>query len=127
MSVTRAADSNTTFFISDDRRVHTYRERLVLEIAINVFGCATGSWKIWDFPKGHPGTEGWSGKLTADQKRNCTWSENSDLLNIGIEHNWTNYRVIYQIYCSKIQVVVYYQCRVVIGWATPRLYVVAHC
>ena len=28
---------------------------------------------------------------------------------------------------SKIQLVVYYQCRVLIGWATTRLYVIAHC
>ena len=27
---------------------------------------------------------------------------------------------------SKIQLVVYYQCRVLIGWATTRLYVIAH-
>ena len=27
---------------------------------------------------------------------------------------------------SKIQLVVYYQCCVVIGWATTRLYVIAH-
>ena len=27
---------------------------------------------------------------------------------------------------SKIQLVVYYQCWVVIGWATTRLYVIAH-
>ena len=72
MSVARAADSDTTYFIPNDRRVHTYRDRLVLEIAINVLGFATGSWKIWDFPKGHPDTEGWGGKLAAYQKRNGT-------------------------------------------------------
>ena len=27
---------------------------------------------------------------------------------------------------SKIQLVVYYQCCVLIGWATARLYVIAH-
>ena len=27
---------------------------------------------------------------------------------------------------SKIQLVVYYQCYVLIGWATTRLYVIAH-
>ena len=27
---------------------------------------------------------------------------------------------------SKIQLVVYYQCCVLIGWATTRLYVIAH-
>ena len=27
---------------------------------------------------------------------------------------------------SKIQVVVYYQCCILIGWATTRLYVIAH-
>ena len=27
---------------------------------------------------------------------------------------------------SKIQLVVYYQCCVLIGWATSRLYVIAH-
>ena len=27
---------------------------------------------------------------------------------------------------SKIQLVVYYQCRVLIGWAATRLYVIAH-
>ena len=30
------------------------------------------------------------------------------------------------ITCSKIQLVVYYQCCVLIGWATTRLYVIAH-
>ena len=29
-------------------------------------------------------------------------------------------------YISKIQLVVYYQCCVLIGWATTRLYVIAH-
>ena len=27
---------------------------------------------------------------------------------------------------SKIQLVVYYQCYILIGWATTRLYVIAH-
>ena len=27
---------------------------------------------------------------------------------------------------SKIQLVVYYQCCILIGWATTRLYVIAH-
>ena len=30
-------------------------------------------------------------------------------------------------YVSKIQLVVYYQCCVLIGWATTRLFVIAHC
>ena len=29
-------------------------------------------------------------------------------------------------YISKIQLVVYYQCCFLIGWATTRLYVIAH-
>ena len=29
-------------------------------------------------------------------------------------------------YFSKIQLVVYYQCWILIGWATTRLYVIAH-
>ena len=29
-------------------------------------------------------------------------------------------------YISKIQLVVYYQCCILIGWATTRLYVIAH-
>ena len=30
------------------------------------------------------------------------------------------------LFFSKIQLVVYYQCCVLIGWATTRLYVIAH-
>ena len=39
--------------------------------------------------------------------------------------HWTVKRV-YIFYFSKIQLVVYYQCCVLIGWATTRLYVIAH-
>ena len=34
---------------------------------------------------------------------------------------------IWIIDISKIQLVVYYQCCLLIGWATTRLYVIAHC
>ena len=30
------------------------------------------------------------------------------------------------LFFSKIQQVVYYQCRILIGWATTRLYVITH-
>ena len=30
------------------------------------------------------------------------------------------------IFFSKIQLVVYYQCCILIGWATTRLFVIAH-
>ena len=36
--------------------------------------------------------------------------------------NWANQI----LHISKIQLVVYYQCRVLIGWATSRLFVIVH-
>ena len=46
---------------------------------------------------------------------------------VTVSCRWHIGGVSYDIICvSKIQLVVYYQCCILIGWATTRLYVIAH-